>query len=181
MNILRPLTGWTRMLALSALAAAAGLSLIIAADTPRAGAQPPPIAPIPGGIIPRPDLTFFNGWVFYIDSTLITTFETVYGVSTGPGYYLIIEVKNSGTGRAGPFAVQVQSKSGVVLQTLVHNGWPLAPGQRVPFFHKLPHRGICGMALVERVIVVDSGNAVSESNEYNNSHFVQASYGPVPC
>jgi hypothetical protein len=76
-----------------------------------------------------------------------------------------IVVENKGLKAAGAFQVSVRDQNGVLKQTFTVNG--LAVGGKTVLYHNLPNFD-CGDAHT-RVARADSGNAIAELNESNNS------------
>ena len=147
-------TRWQRT-AIIVLALAAG-SLATIAGTPAARADQ--VAPAPVVLSTPPDLR--------IDSSSI---KTISGNT-----YIVFVVKNGGGLAAGPFNVEIKAGNGALVQAVASGG--LGPGKTLTVFHKLP--GCVPYGLLSRTIVADSGNAVAELSEANNSLTKLFSYGP---
>ena len=117
------------------------------------------------------ELHVSSSWVQYQSSWLIPG---------APGYFLIFDVKNTGSADAGPFTVEVRNKtSGYLAESFAVTGMKAGGGQR--FWHKLPDPPHCGIDWSNRTILVDSANVIVEVSNANNFTDADYYYGPGPC
>jgi CARDB len=83
------------------------------------------------------------------------------GVFLSGQWYLRYTVKNIGTANSGSFRITIKDRAGVVKQSFDTTN--ISPGSSRTFLHRT---GVCEFY---RKILIDSTNAVHESNELNNT------------
>ncbi len=79
-----------------------------------------------------------------------------------PGYYLHFSFTNDSAKATGPFAVQIKDQNGFILKTVQFPGLAAHAGASVT--DVAPYA--CGWS---RVVTLDTGNAVAEFSETNNT------------
>jgi hypothetical protein len=146
-----------------AAAALVGLGLIVGSL-----AQAPPASADGPIVLKFAELKTASADYYYASSFLV-------------GPYLRVVVTNAGTAAAGPFTVAVKSPASATLQSFAVPG--LAAGQSTTLWHKLDQKFYCGVEFLttdggDRLIGVDTANAVVETNETNNARWWDCALGP---